>query len=106
MDMNKSIQMFYKNINEFSLDEDLDGDSELIMATTMLLHEHKLRPVHKGSVKGCVANVKRNREKGSYQLYWDYFHPTKPTYDCANIPTLLPDVNKVVNDYFERSEGI
>jgi hypothetical protein len=47
MDLNKSIQIFYKNIIESLLDGDLDDDSELIMAVTMLLHEHSLRPVHR-----------------------------------------------------------
>jgi hypothetical protein len=33
-----------------SRDEDSDDDSELMMATAMLLHEYSSRPVHRGSV--------------------------------------------------------
>jgi hypothetical protein len=73
--------MFYMNIIESSSDEDLDDDSELMMATAMLLHEHSSRPVHRALSRGA-ANVKRNREKGHYQLYWDYFQPTKPIHDA------------------------
>jgi hypothetical protein len=74
--------MFYKNVIKSSSDEDSDDDFELMMAATMLLHKHSSRPVHKGSVKGHTANVKRKREKSHYQLYRDYFHPTKPIYDA------------------------
>jgi hypothetical protein len=59
-----------------------DDDTELMMAATILLHEHTLRPVYRGSVKGCKPNVKRNRERGNYQLYRDYFHPTNPLFDA------------------------
>jgi hypothetical protein len=82
MDLSKLIQMFYKNVIESSSDEESGDDSEMMMATTMLLHEHSSRPVHSGSVKGRAANVKRNREKGHYKLYHDYFHPTKSIYDA------------------------
>jgi hypothetical protein len=81
MDLSKSIQIFYKNVIESSLDEDLDDYSELMMATTILLHENGSRPIHSGLVKGHVANVKCKCEEGHYQLYQDYFHPTKPIYD-------------------------
>jgi hypothetical protein len=78
MGLSKSIQMFYKNVIDSSPDKKSDDDSELMMAAAMLLHEHTSMPVHRGSVKGCKANAKRNREKGHCQLYRDYFHPTKP----------------------------
>jgi hypothetical protein len=60
--------MFYKNLIESLSDKESDYDSELMMAVTMLLHEHTSRPVHRGSVKGRAGNVKRNCEKGHYQL--------------------------------------
>jgi hypothetical protein len=82
MDLSKSIQMFYKNFIESSLNEDSDDDSELMMAAAILLHEHSSKPVHKGSVKGHATNVKCKREKSHYQLYRDYFYPTKPIYDA------------------------
>jgi hypothetical protein len=82
MELSKSIQTFYKTIIESMLDEEEDDDSELMMAATMLLQEHTSRPVYKGSVKGQNANVKRNREKGHYQLYHDYFHPMKLNFDA------------------------
>jgi hypothetical protein len=53
-----------------------------MMAAAMLLHEHTLRPVYRGSVKGRTPNVKHNHEKGHYQLYHDYFHPTNPIFDA------------------------
>jgi hypothetical protein len=34
------------------------------------------------SVKGRKPNVKRNRDKGHYQLYRDYFHSTKPIFSA------------------------
>jgi hypothetical protein len=73
-ELRKSIQMFYK-IVESSSDKESDDDSELMTAATMLLHEHTLR--YRDSVKGRKPNVKHNREKGHYQLYRDYFCPTK-----------------------------
>jgi hypothetical protein len=82
MDLSKSTQIFYKNVIEFSWDEELDDDSELMMAMAMLLNEHNSRHLHRGSVKGRATNVKRNCEKGHHQLYQDYFHFTKPIYDA------------------------
>jgi hypothetical protein len=82
MELSKSIQIFYKKVIESSSDEESDDDSELMMATSTLLHEHTLRLVYRGSVKGHKANVKRNREKGHYQLYRDYFHPTKTIFNA------------------------
>jgi hypothetical protein len=81
MELSKSIQRFYKNVIESSSDEEADDDTELMMAATMLLLEHTSRPVYRGSIKGRKPNVKRNRESGHYQLYRDYFHPTKPIFD-------------------------
>jgi hypothetical protein len=82
MELSKSIQTFYKNVTESSLDEEADVDTELMMAAAMLLHEHTSRLVYRSSVKGHKPNVKRNREKGHYQLYRDYFHPTSPIFDA------------------------
>jgi hypothetical protein len=62
--------------------EESDDDIELMMAATMLLHEHTLRLVYRGSVKGHKLNVKSNSEKGHYQLYHDYCHPTNPLFDA------------------------
>jgi hypothetical protein len=42
-----------------------------------------------GSVKGRKANVKRNRERGHYQLYRDYFHPTRPIFDEQKFRRLI-----------------
>jgi hypothetical protein len=81
MELSKSIQMFYKNVIESLSDEEADDDTELMMVVAMLLHEHTSRPVYRGSVMGCKPNVKRNRERGHYQLYRDYFHPTRPISD-------------------------
>jgi hypothetical protein len=72
--------MFYKNVIESSSDEESNDDTELMMVAAMLLHEHTSRPVYRGSVKGRKPNVKRNCEKGHYQLYCDYFHPTNPLF--------------------------
>jgi hypothetical protein len=85
MELSKSIQTFYKNVIESSSNEEADDDTELMMAATMLLHEHTSRPVYRGSVKGRKANVKRNRERGHYQLYRDYFHPTRPIFDVQRL---------------------
>jgi hypothetical protein len=74
--------MFYKNVIESSSDKESDDDSKLMMASAMLLHEHSSRPLHRRSIKGRKANVKPNHEKGHYQLYRDYFHPTKPMFDA------------------------
>jgi hypothetical protein len=74
--------MFYNNVIESSSDEEANNDTELMMAASMLLHEHTSRPVYRGSVKGCKANVKPNRERGHYQLYLDYFHPTRTIFDA------------------------
>jgi hypothetical protein len=82
MELRKSIQTFYKTVIESSSDEEADDDTELMMAAAMLLHEHTSRPVFRGSVKGHKPNVKCNREKGHYQLYRDYFHPTNPIFDA------------------------
>jgi hypothetical protein len=82
MEPRKSIQMFYKTVIESSSDEESDDDTELMMAAAMLLHEHTSWPVCMGSVEGCKPNVKHNREKGHYQLYRDYFHPTNPIFDA------------------------
>jgi hypothetical protein len=60
MELSKSIQMFYKTIVESSSDEESDDDTELMMATTILLHEHILTPMYRGSVKIRKPNVKRN----------------------------------------------
>jgi hypothetical protein len=73
MELSKRIQMFYKNVIESSSDEESNDDSELMIAATMLLYEHTSRPVYRGSFKGRKASVKRNRGKGHYQLYLDYF---------------------------------
>jgi hypothetical protein len=81
----------------------------------MLLHEHTSRPVYRGSVKGRKANVKRNREKGHYQLYRDYFHPTKPIFDAQKLQhryrmsrklflTILNGV-RAHDDYFTARPG-
>jgi hypothetical protein len=64
------------------LDEDADNDTELMMAATMLVHEHTSRPVYMGSVNGRKPNVKRNHERGHYQLYHNYFYPTNPIFDA------------------------
>jgi hypothetical protein len=53
-----------------------------MMVAAMLLHEYNSRPVYRGSVKGRKPNVKRNRERGHYQLYRDYFHPTNTIFDA------------------------
>jgi hypothetical protein len=82
MELSKSIQMFYKNVIESSSDGEVDNDTELMMAVAMLLREDTSRPVYMGSVKVRKANVKRNRERGHYQLYRDYFHPTRPIFDA------------------------
>jgi hypothetical protein len=85
MELSKSIQTFYKNVIESSSDKEADDDTELMMAVAMLFHEHTLRPVFRGSVKGRKPNVKCNRERGHYQLYRDYFHPTHPDLSCASL---------------------
>jgi hypothetical protein len=82
VELSKSIQTFYNTIIESSSDEESDDDSELIMAAAMLLHEHTSRSVYRGSVMGRKPTVKRNREKGHYRLYRDYFRPTKPTFSA------------------------
>jgi hypothetical protein len=82
MELSKSIQTFYMDIIESSSDKEADDDTELMMAAAMLLHEHTSRPAYRGSVKGCKPNVKHNREKGHYQLYRGYFHPTNPIFDA------------------------
>jgi hypothetical protein len=82
MELSKSIQMFYKNVIESSSDEEADDDTELMMAAAMLHHEHTSRPVFRGSVKGHKPNVKRNRERGHYQLYREYLHPTHLIFDA------------------------
>jgi hypothetical protein len=74
--------MFYKNVVESSSDEESDDDTELMMATTMLLHEHTSRPVYRGSIEGRKPNVNRSRERGHYQLYRDYSHPTNPLFEA------------------------
>ena len=33
-------------------------------------------------MKGRAPNLLRNRERGHYQLYRDYFHPTNPVFDA------------------------
>jgi hypothetical protein len=53
-----------------------------MMAAAMLLQEHTSRPVYRCSVKGRKPNIKRNHEKGYYQLYRNYFHPTHPIFDA------------------------
>jgi hypothetical protein len=85
MELSKSIQTFYKNVIESSSNEEADDDTELMMAATMLRHEHTSRPVYRGSVKGRKANVKRNRERGHYQLYHNYFHHTRPIFDVQRL---------------------
>jgi hypothetical protein len=75
------------------------------MVAAMLLHEHTSRPVYRGSVKGHKPNVKHNREKGHYQLYCDYFHPTNPIFSAEKFLAPLPDVKEVVFDDFKWSEG-
>jgi hypothetical protein len=80
--LSKSIQTFYNNVIESSSNEEANNDTELMMAASMLLHEHTLRLVYRGSVKGSKANVKPNHERGHYQLYLDYFHPTRPIFDA------------------------
>jgi hypothetical protein len=63
MNLSNSIQMFYKNVIESSSDDVRDDDSKLMMATTMLLHEHNSRPLHRGSVEDVrpmsSANMRR-----------------------------------------------
>jgi hypothetical protein len=88
MELSKSIQTFYKNVIESSSDEEADDDTELMMAAAMLLHEHTLRPVFRGSVKGRKPNIKRNCERGHYQLYHDYFHLTHPNFDAQRFRRL------------------
>jgi hypothetical protein len=82
MELSKSIQTFYKNVIKSSSDKEANDDTEMMMVAAMLLHEHTSRPMYRGSVKGRKANVKRNRERGHYQLYCDYFHPTRPIFDA------------------------
>jgi hypothetical protein len=82
MELGKLIRTFYKSVIDSSSDEESDNNTELMMAATMLLHEHTSRPVYRGSVKGRKPNVNRNRERGHYQLYRDYFHPTNPLFDA------------------------
>jgi hypothetical protein len=55
------------------------------MAAAMILHEHASRPLYRGSLKGRKPNIKCNHEKGHYQLYRDYFYPTKPIFDAQKI---------------------
>jgi hypothetical protein len=80
MELSKLIRMFYKTGVDSLSDEESDDDTELMMAATILIHEHTSRPVYRGSVKRCKPNVKRIRERGHYQLYRDYFHPTNPLF--------------------------
>jgi hypothetical protein len=82
MELSKSIETFYKNVIESSSDEEANNDTKLMMVAAMLLHEHTSRSVFRGSVKGCKPNVKRNHERGHYQLYREYFHPTRPIFDA------------------------
>jgi hypothetical protein len=82
MELSKSIRTFYKTVIESSPNEESDDDTEQMMVAAMLLHEHTSRPVYRGSVKGRKPNVKRNRDRGHYQLYRDYFHPTNPLFDA------------------------
>jgi hypothetical protein len=105
MNLNNSVEMFYKSVIESSSDEESDDDFELIMATAALIYEQNSRP--RGSTKPRRANIKRNREKGHYQLYRDYFHPTYPAnLRGAHILAPLPDVKVVVHDYLRKCEGI
>jgi hypothetical protein len=85
MELSKSIQTFYKTVIELSSDEVSDDDFELMMAAAMLLHEHTSMPVYRGSVKSRKPNAKHNREKGHYQLYHDYFHPSNPIFNSEKI---------------------
>jgi hypothetical protein len=85
MELSKSIQTFYKNVIESLSHKEADDDTELMMAVAMLFHEHTLRPVFTGSVKGCKPNIKCNRERGHYQHYHDYFYPNHPDLSCASL---------------------
>jgi hypothetical protein len=55
MELSKSIQTFYKNVIESSLDEEADDDTELMMAVAMLLHEYTLRPVYRARSRDASA---------------------------------------------------
>jgi hypothetical protein len=63
MDLSISIQRFYEHVTESSSNNESDDVFELMMATIVLLHEHSSRPLHRGSVKGHKANVKRNMRR-------------------------------------------
>ena len=83
MELSKRIRKFYETFIAPSSDEDSDDDTELLVATVMVINEYTYSgPMRRGSVKGRAPNLLRSRERGHYQLYRDYFHPTRLVFDA------------------------
>jgi hypothetical protein len=59
---NKAIDFFYKNVIESSLDEDSNGEIELLFTTASMMHEHYVLPQRRcGSSEKRKANTDRDR---------------------------------------------
>jgi hypothetical protein len=65
----KTVKFFLQNIIESSLDEESDGETELLFAAASMAHDHYLLPKCRGgsSVK-CEANTDRDRVDGHTHL--------------------------------------
>jgi hypothetical protein len=57
----KSIELFFKNVIELSPDEELDGQTELLLTTTSMAHGHYLLPKRQG---GSSVKRKANTDRG------------------------------------------
>jgi hypothetical protein len=60
MNLNNTMEMFYKNV---IIGWGVNDDSKLMMAAAALIYEQNMRHVHRGSTKARRANFKRNQKK-------------------------------------------
>ncbi|XP_051211597.1 uncharacterized protein [Lolium perenne] len=82
MDLRQSLEMLRREVMDTSSDEESDETSQLLVSVASLIHKHNGRQmlVYWGSMKGRLANIKRNRVGVHNQLYKYYFDLTDPVY--------------------------
>ncbi|KAK1612505.1 hypothetical protein QYE76_036178 [Lolium multiflorum] len=83
MDMWQMLQKYHEEVIDSSSDDESDQSTQTLATTTAsMIHEFTSNEglVHRGSVKGRLKNLPRNRVQGQLRLHKDYFHLIDPLF--------------------------
>ena len=111
--MNCADEFFFHNVLCDS-DDSSSGDEEILLAVLVHDNLNGQRPMFRGSIRGHVPALNRNRESGHFLLWNDYFDTTKPLFKHQKFRWRFRRARHVFNwiregvvgydDYFECKE--